>query len=171
MKLLIKNEALAGLVFLLRFYWSIFPTNWGNVANKPNISVSNNSEQWSGSPTKNIGISSGLGAITISGAKINITVRDSVSFSDAVTGGKSVALANYPINWPNVANKPMAMELFGYVFEKAATSSDPDEYWPAVAVKDSYSHDDYSVYKFNGSGWVRGTASEFISFVDNDPHS
>lgn len=62
------------------------------------------------------------------------------------------------------------MELFGYVFVGATSSADPDEYWPAVAVKDSYHHNDFRVYKFNGTGWERGTSSEFISFVNNDPH-
>ena len=115
--------------------------------------------------------SSGSGSIHISGGNgLSLESRfGSIRVSDASTNYKWISLSDYPKKWSQISSKPRATDLFGYVFDEATTSSDPDEYWPAVAVK--YSDGSYSsVYKFNGSGWVNGTVSEFISFNDTDPH-
>lgn len=115
--------------------------------------------------------STGSGSISISGGNgLSLESRfGNIRVSDASTGYKWTSLSNYPKKWSQISSKPRATDLFGYVFEKATTSSDPDEYWPAVAVKDSYGSYS-SVYKFNGYEWVMGTVSEFISFNDTDPH-
>lgn len=147
---------------------------------------SDGSEQWGGQIGKNLTTQT-MGALTLSGSTgatlssmMTTTIRgsnavilstgSSIKIKDASTKGSEITLQNYPKDWSKISNKPRATELFGYVFTKAVSSSDPDEYWPAVAMKDSYNHDDFSVYKFNGSGWVKGGPSEFISFNDNDPH-
>lgn len=138
-----------------------YPIEWSAINNKPNISVDSNAEVWE--PTnKNISITSNV--VNIGG-----TTSSKIYVLDSTTKTRTL-LEDYPTAWGKVSSKPRAMGLFGYVFVKASSSSDPDEYWPAVAVKDSYQHSNFSVYKFNGFSWERGDASEFIAFTDTDSH-
>lgn len=147
---------------------------------------SDGTEQWGGNTGKNFTIKtfgaldligsssanlSSMTTTTIDGSSgVVLSTQASIQIKDASTNGSAVKLQDYPKDWSKITNKPRGSSLFGYVLVKAVSSGDPDEYWPAVALKDNYNHADFSVYKFNGSQWVKGTSSEFISFNDKDPN-
>lgn len=164
-----------------------YPIKYSALTGKPSIQVnSDGTEQWGGNTDKNFTVKT-FGALDLIGSSsanlssmttttitgeygVVLSTQASIQIKDASTKGSAVKLQDYPKSWSKISNKPRASNLFGYVLVKAVSSGDPDEYWPAVALKDSYNHTGFSVYKFNGSQWVKGTSSEFISFNDKDPN-
>lgn len=153
-------------------------TDWSVVLNKPSIKKENRDETWnvSNGTAKISGDGVSLSGLEVSLSGVGVSIRD------AATNDKKVPLANYPINYSAIANKPTYFPtswheltfddsycVFGIYTSYEDSEGGEGIYNPAIRIVNSHQNGDhynYTYYYFTGTSWKSFTdASSFHSGI------